>query len=203
MVGVGQLRDGPETFTAPKVTILGGTVAVGNNVAMFANGDVYISGNVTYAGSGGGWSLQPGNTTNVPSFILEATGNIYIDPGVSELDGIYVAHGKIYTCSNGFAPVAAVDIYDTCNTNQLTVNGSFSASQVNLERSIGTLSDASSGENLSSGVKTCANTAVKEPVCAAEIFNFSPEIYLSDPAVNQPNNGAPTYDAITSLPPVL
>jgi hypothetical protein len=39
--------------------------------------------------------------------------------------------------------------------------------------------------------------------CAAEIFNFSPELYLSTPDIQLPNNGAVQYDAVTSLPPVL
>ena len=55
----------------------------------------------------------------------------------------------------------------------------------------------------------CSNAGIRMAVntCAAEVFRFSPELYLwKDPTggvLRPPNNGAPTYDAITSLPPVL
>jgi hypothetical protein len=42
------------------------------------------------------------------------------------------------------------------------------------------------------------------PDCAAEIFNFNPELYMSQPGIT-PSYGAASgkYDAITSLSPVL
>lgn len=51
----------------------------------------------------------------------------------------------------------------------------------------------------------CSNQGlVSSPfTCAAEVFNFSPELYLSTPAVKTPNNGGIHFDAITSLPPIL
>jgi hypothetical protein len=190
-------------ITAANYTVNGGTVGVGKHVGVYVNGDVRITGaGIVYAGSGGGWTIQPGNST-VPSFLLEATGNIYIDPSVTELDGTYVAHGKIYTCDNGgFAPTAAAGMFGGCN-RQLTVNGTFTANQINLMRSLGSLDQAAAGEGLSGAPKACANLVGTAPICAAEIFNFSPETYLSIPAAALPSNGAPTYDAISSLPPVL
>ncbi len=39
--------------------------------------------------------------------------------------------------------------------------------------------------------------------CAAEVFDFSPDMYLSHPGTDSHDHGALHYDAITSLPPVL
>jgi hypothetical protein len=130
------------TDVAPPAGIINGnypqpgtTVNPGTNTSVFVNGNVYILGNIVYAGAG--WSLS-----NVPSFVLHATGNIYISPNVTELDGQYIAHGKIYTCadSSGFSPMAISNLYGSCN-NQLTVYGNFVATQVNLMRTFGSLRD--------------------------------------------------------------
>lgn len=97
----------------------------------FVNGDVYIGSNITY-----------GATTSVdtaPSFILKATGNIFIGPGVTRLDGVFMSEQNIYTCvtSNGKQPANS---YDTCK-NQLLVHGSFVADQIKLGRTFGSLRD--------------------------------------------------------------
>jgi len=142
---------------------------------------------------------------------LVATGNIYIDPGVKELDGVYIAKnddsgdkGNIYTCSvktgGTFTPEPAKTLYSNCD-NQLTVVGSFVADQVNLMRTYGTLKNSTTGTN-------CDNkgvTSSTRPTCAAEVFDFSPEVYLSNPAIESQggNGGATQYDSIESLPPVL
>lgn len=39
--------------------------------------------------------------------------------------------------------------------------------------------------------------------CAAEVFDFSPDLYLSNPAIMLPSYGADVFDSVTSLPPVL
>lgn len=85
-----------------------------------------------------------------------ATGNIYISPNVTELDGVYTtqplsvaAGGKIYTCSPPLASLTATDnipasfianAYTGCS-NQLTVYGSFVANQVVMMRTFGSLRD--------------------------------------------------------------
>ncbi len=208
-VGAAPLDNGAHTYNG-NLTLNGGTVGLGDNTALYVTGNVYISSNIIYGTNPGNtWTINPNNTTNVPSFVLVDTGgNIYVDPGVTELDGIYVAEaangkgGTIYTCGQAsFTPVAATGLYD-CN-NQLTVYGSFIADQVDLMRTFGTLDNAQSNENPQTGTtRLCAN-GVDAKVCGAEVFDFSPEMYLSNPAIQQPNNGAPTYNSITSLPPVL
>jgi hypothetical protein len=117
-------------------------IGTGNNISIFVTGDVYIANNIVYNTSG--WSYAPGNS-NIPSFVLHATGNIYISPSVNELDGLYISQGEIYTCSDDvdgqdFNAMPATELFSDCN-NQLTVDGSFVASQVNMMRTYGSLRD--------------------------------------------------------------
>lgn len=164
----------------------------GQNTSIFVTGDVYISNNITY---GTGWTID-----NIPSFVLKATGNIYIDPQVTRLDGRYVAQGKIYTCASNLRDVMPPIIqYGEC-ANQLTVTGSFSATQINLMRTFGSLRDTNGAGSCSSAAGAIRSSMRS---CAAEVFDFSPEIYLADPVVGPPTSNLKEYESITSLPPVL
>ncbi len=144
MFVVNPAKKGAYTHTG-NITIKENPPALGanQNVSLFVDGNVYISSDITYDQSTG-WTAG-----TAPSFVLHATGNIYIDPSVKTLSGLYIAqktnssatNGKIYTCadSSGFAPMSASGIYG-CK-NQLVVYGSFVANQVNLMRSFGSLRD--------------------------------------------------------------
>jgi hypothetical protein len=178
------------------------------NVSVYVNGDVTIAGNITYKNAS--W----GAIERIPSFRLIVKGNIYISKDVSQLDGIYVSQptsggsGQIYTCTNGSSPYSttASNFFTDCGQKQLLVNGAFIAKKVNLLRTFGSLRASSGGEHLSIGTsKTCTEGRTTNlGDCAAEIFNYTPEIYLSQPQENA--TSGPTvgrYDYITSLAPVL
>ncbi len=161
------------------LVISSGSVTGGNRPIIYVDGNVYITGNIT---------LSSGATlASLSSFYLVVKGNIYIAPGVTRLDGVYVAQpngatgGKIYTCTNstGNGPPTQSDLNNACKNTVLTVNGAFIAKELKLYRSTGTLS---------------ANTP-------AEIFNYTPATWLAAPDSIKDNYGG--YDAITSLPPVL
>jgi hypothetical protein len=47
------------------------------------------------------------------------------------------------------------------------------------------------------------NPSLTPHTCAAEVFDFSPELYLSSPAIAPTNGGGVQPTSITSLPPVL
>lgn len=180
------------------LVLSGSTIAVKQNTSLFVTGNVYISSNISYAG---GWAGQ----ADVPSFVVVATGNIYIDPSVTNLDGLYVAKtngsngGHIYTCANASGPISSGTVY-SCN-RQLVVHGSFVAKNIHLLRALGTLKDDASHSN-----GACHNNggiASNRPTCGAEVFDFSPEMYLSNPAIQPQGNGAVHYDSIITLPPIL
>lgn len=162
---------------------LPGMVPNGSHNTIYVDGNVYIASNIEFSGN------YPSGTADIPAYDIIATGNIYIDPGVTEIDGIFAAepdssgnNGIIYTCasSNGYSFTGAAldrNLYNTCNT-QLKVNGSLIAHQIRLLRASGSL---------------YGNTA-------AESVNFDPEVWLGGLGSNIPSE---TYDAITGLPPAL
>jgi len=160
----------------------------GNRIQVYVDGDVYIQKNILYAGA---WT-----TDNMPLFELIVRGNIYIDAGVQQLDGAYIAQkdtsggrGAIYTCATGPSILLPTDpaFYNICN-NKLTVNGSFTADQIHLLRTTGTVANSKT-DNPTTGTSS-----------AGEQFNFNPTLWIAQPPAASTNG---TYDAITSLPPVL
>jgi hypothetical protein len=96
--------------------------------------------------------------------------------------------GVIYTCARSVGSEYKYNdptLYADCNRS-LTINGSFIARSVQFLRTKGTLSQSAMGDTYGTSQ-------------AAEIFNYSPEMWLPR------NTGLPSskYDSITGLPPVL
>lgn len=162
-------------------------------VAEYRDGDLYISGNINFAG--GPWA----NLASIPSYYLAVKGNIYISSTVDNIDGVFIAQedpnrpntGRIYTCATGVGAIP--DEFQQANAcrRRLTVNGAFIARQVKFQRSI---------DDVNSGAPNETAAASR----AAEVFNFSPETYLATPheAVQRGSTRA-KYQYITSSPPVL
>lgn len=167
----------------------------GQVLVLYVDGDVTIEENIEAQNTS--WS----NANDIPSFVLIARGDIYIDSGVSAIDGVLIAQprsaangGNVYTCSIGHALPTAADmagVGSPCKTNPLTITGAVVARTVKLFRSNGSLKDATNAEQ-----------ATGPTAHAAERFLYSPEIWLRSNAVR----GTPTlgtYDAITGLPPIF
>jgi hypothetical protein len=196
------------------------TIPAGTQAAIFVNGNAYIGANITYAGANSGWSFN-----QIPSLWIIATGNIYIAPNVTQLDGVYVAQpnsssatgtsGLIYTCASSTGPFPLSYLYGNSTTNpssgcdqQLTINGAFIDQASILQRSYSSVRYSNPGENPQTiPTHSCGTpnqdvnpNQLSEPTCAAEVFNFSPEVYLSQPAL-KPLSGI--YEYITSLSPTL
>ncbi len=166
---------------------------------VFVDGDVFIDANITYAA--GPWTAP-----NIPSFYLIAKGNIYIDKDVTQLDGVYVAQpdaadarGNIYTCAKWTGITGALPDLDgtfmsECDGNPvpaaLTVNGSFIARSIKLLRTNGSL-------RASIPTETATDPSI------AEVFSFSPEMWLAAPFSYSSTTTGTKYDAISSMPPVL
>jgi len=178
---------GTGTFKATGPISISGNINPNQRTVLYVNGDVTINGNITYPGS---WNIN-----SLPMFQLIVSGNIYIDKGVTQLDGMYVAQtgapntGIIYTCTDLSTPYT-VNTSGTFNTpcqNKLTVNGAFIAKQVQLLRTKGTVKQSTAGE---------ASNSVNQ----AETFNYTPAVWMASP----PNAATQAkYDSITSLPPIL
>ena len=205
-VFAGDLGTGSYSIDGGPVRVKTGIISSGKHVSLYIKGDVFIEGDIKY--------VSGGSIATLPSFVLRATGNIYISNSVNQLDGAYIAHpdsdkkkGSIYTCATSAAQPGnfGTNGFDDCN-NQLVVNGVFIASKINLLRTFGDINDPTTGNQCTrkQASVTKTNSSDISGTCAAEIFKLSPEIYLNGTS-NSSNN--PTvrykYDYITNLPPIL
>jgi hypothetical protein len=181
------------------------TVPIGKQIAVYVTGNVYIDHNIRYDTAGRG-----NNKNNIPYLAVIVLGNIYIAPNVTQLDGLYVAQppvgaeatqGRIYTCGKNGSFFATNEINENCSANQLVVNGALIAQQVKFMRTFKSLKDSTVGEKPS-------NFGTGQGTNAAEVINYSGEMFmapspLKDPDDNAATVGADKYDAVFSLPPVF
>lgn len=182
--------------TAAPTTIGGATIPSNVSVRLYVEGDVMLAGDITanYAGAV--------DASQMPNFTLIVKGNIYIQPGVKELYGTYVAEGvgkgNIYTCSNGTSPIdtanystvppsALVNPYTQC-MNPLTFTGAVVAQKVHLGRTHGSLYQDT---NLATG-----------QAFASEVFKYNPLSWVYG-VVGPTTTSDDTYESMTTLPPVL
>jgi len=173
------------------------TVAAGSKVTIFIKGNIYINHNIVFAAD---------TADNTTKFALVVLGNIYIDPAVGQLDGWYIAQpasnnvsadeGAIWTCHDDSTtnPLAASYITTNCG-NELLVNGSLTAKQVNFMRVKGDISGASSSEDNPSGAAASSNIA--------EIINYTPEMVVGGPFFNSTSTNSFKVQSLVSLPPQL
>jgi hypothetical protein len=174
------ISDLQSTTVRKTATPIPGRTVTSSTDELFYKGDTLIFNDIKYATTS--WA----SVAAMPKFKLVVIGDIYIDRGVGQLDGLYVAlpdpatgkGGNIYTCSIGASAIAPTDpnYYTNCN-KQLTVNGAFVAKSVQFLRTFGSMSKPG----------------------AAEQFNYSPELWLPRTV----NSVGSDYNSITGLPPVL
>ncbi|MGB4759332.1 MAG: hypothetical protein WBP26_04740 [Candidatus Saccharimonadales bacterium] len=180
------------------VTLGGGTISEGDHVRVYVDGNVRITDDIVFSMT----SAALRERSKIPSVWIIATGNIYIDPNVGELNGVFVAQGKsidndtggFYSCITAaneftsFVPGASRYDYARCSAKTLTVNGSVIAKRLVLTRSHGSI-----------GATTNQTYA--------EIFNYSPLVWLSLSGIGGNATGSSElgngYQSITGLPPVL
>ncbi len=195
-IASGSVGTNKQTVITPpsRVTLTNTGAQYNKRHTVYVDGDVYIENDIKYTTS---WA----SVSEIPNFTLVVRGNIYISHNVSQLDGLYIAQpkngagGNIYTCSiGGTAPVSSV-MFANCGASeegrQLTVNGSFIAQRIVLNRTGFSLRHSTYKEKFDTSR-------------ASEIFNFSPELYLSPPVFkskSSPTSG--TYQSITTLAPIL
>lgn len=184
------LHPGRGAFEAGATTFPGGALQAGDKWTIYIDGDLFITGNITFNGS---WTAD-----TIPMLEVIVRGNIYIHPNVTRLDGSYIAQphaaggGTIFTCAGTASPpsLAAGAFFNSCN-NKLTVNGSFVAYNVWFLRTRGTSNQSGPGEAPGSAT-------------TAEEFNYGPAFWIAQPtSTNETDGQVDNYDAITSLPPVL
>jgi len=170
---------------------------------------IYVDGNVNIQASAGGkvgfatTSYEWNSIDSVPSLFVIASGNINVDHATTRLDGSFISQGgDISTCTvNGAYPTAS-QLTEQCR-NQLTVNGSFIGSEVNLLRTLGSLRESYPLE-VPVRDPTPADPAATTPASsrAAEIFIYNPTTWFIKGG-GLPSNSKIQIDSFTSLPPSL
>lgn len=204
------IADG-QHLTTSDLTITGGTINPGHRLTIFVKGNVHITGAIKYAP----YSITVNTVTNpvtyddsqVPKFTLVVQGNINIDPGVGQLDGLYIAqpndptdsvNGVISTCYDPNpgdtvgGPVWSLWIVQHCSA-KLTFNGAVIARETDLLRTNGNVTTAT--ENNLSNSYASANVS--------ELFNYNPNVVILGGGFF--NKSSTTYhiDSLISLPPVF
>ena len=164
------------------------SIPAGTTITMYVRGNVYIQNNIVYS---------PYTLDSVPRFNLYVSGNVYVNQGVTEIHGVYVTQvdpdaanpgttGIFTTCAHDATSTS--EQYATCNTRLKVVGAVASETELRMSRTHGTLTTTPDA-------RVAGGVVPAEP---AELFEYSPELWLSAPTSG--TIGAQTY---TSLPPVL
>ncbi|MBI5906560.1 hypothetical protein HY857_00715 [Candidatus Saccharibacteria bacterium] len=177
------------------------TLAKGERITIYAQGDVYINTNISYVNS----VLDPSY------FTLIVKGNIYIASGVTKLEGLYIAQpttmtndGNIWTCAvaNGgiFKPPTSAETSANCK-EKLIINGAVIAKHVTFNRvgGKGDLRNNSLYWTTSSDPETSSIDGTNK---AVEEINYIPEMVAGSPYLN-PIDSSSRLDYITVLPPLF
>lgn len=126
------------------------------------------------------------NTTQLPTLMLVAKGNVTINSNVSEIDGSIISEGGTINDCGGYT---GNDYFDACNT-PLTVRGTLTAKYLQLYRTNGN----STGTYYYSNPSSSPNP---NPNAAESIIDY-PQTWL------QPNlTTTPQVNSIENLPPVI
>ncbi len=189
---------------------ISGDVANGKKLVIFVNGDLQITGNTTLNIANTAWS----SVGNIPSLWVIVRGNIYIQPNVTQVDGVYIAQPKdpqsinlddpaatggfIYTCANGAAaptePMLTSTAAGGCG-RKLSINGSLTALGLRLYRTNGDISTQAINNETAAQARADVNIA--------EVFQFTPEFWLAGCNAGLNLCAQPGVPSIYSLPPVL
>lgn len=194
----------------------GGPVRIFASGAVTGTRKIFVEGDAIIGNDGADIinSTSWNSIYDIPSTVIVATGNIYIDGNVRRLDAILVSEGTVFTCTPSRlvlpSGVAGADITTVnpaefrdgglCYTNSLTINGAIVASSVRLWRTGGTLSRAFTG----SVVDSTGYQVYNEGLTQAETIRLAPDVYVAPRFGENPTNGEPgkkQYDSLISLPP--
>ena len=156
------------------------TIAAGTDLTVFVNGNAVISNNISYAS---GYDAD-----HVPKLALVVKGNVYIEPNVTQMDGLYIAQpssgttgGSFWTCHDGGTTTNPDGYYieSKCG-NKLTINGAVIAKEIDLVRTNGDVSGDS-----------------------AEVINYNPSMVIGGQFFNPTPAQNPPIDSLISLPPIF
>lgn len=191
-------------------SILGGigtyTLPSGSReLILVKNQDFHIDENVSFT------APTASNLATYPMlYVVDEGGNIYIDSNVTNIAGVFIdqptgtasnkasTNGNIFDCYSGHQVQTGTSPYDFSDsdpfnncTNELQVNGTFMAGNVDFQRSNGNVATAPSNDGCGAGTPD-AN--------AADIFCYSPLTWLVNPF---DSTAAPPTNYFSQVPPTL
>lgn len=177
------------------------TLARGERITIYTEGDVYINTNINYANS----VLDPSY------FTLIVKGNIYIGSGVTKLEGLYIAQpttgtndGNIWTCSVAsggiLRPPSSTETSANCK-EKLVINGAVVAKHVTFNR-VGGKGDLRNNSLYWTTSSDKETSSIDGSNKAVEEINYIPEMVMGSPYLNAIDNSS-RLDAITVLPPLF
>ena len=193
-------------------------IADGTSITIYVDGDVILGSDADETSIGyqnSSWT----NVDDIPGIFIIARGNIYVNNAIEDLNGVFVAQpneetdalyeasGEIHTCYNREEDRNLVEWYAAnpsaageflagqCN-RKLTITGSALAKNIELLRTIGTVSSAEDNETERLGNSNNV----------AEVFRFNPLLYTNRGA-GVPRSDDTTnvveFESILSLPPAF
>lgn len=180
-------------------------------IRIYVNGDLIINNPISFAT--GPWA----STAQIPRLTIIVNGNIYIHNTVTRLDGVFIAQadsrpeipnvyipGTVYTCTKVDGTLfTQAELYGQCN-HQLVINGALVANRVKFLRTFGSTRDSRGINERPTGNATCSNGGLAASAsCAAEVINYTPEIYMAPPEPGSPGSGGGRYDYIVFPPPIF
>lgn len=169
-------------------------VGNGKSITIYVKGSVFITKNIRYQS----WTIDAA-ANHAPYLTIIAEGDIHIDPGVSSIEGLFIAQpnsggngGNFSTCSpGGDDPADSGEIVQFCR-DKFTVYGSVIAKHVlplrHDNRADGTLWRDGGGSDTS------------------EIFSFTPSMLLGIPNLKDPDAGTVlpnSLEGLFRLPPIF
>jgi hypothetical protein len=169
-------------------TTLNGLSGVKNRWTLFVDGDLYITDNITYAGG----ANTLGGTASLGVVV---TGNLYIGPGVTQLDGFYVvgkkdstianktSAGVVNTCAQftpSFKTLNSGLSYNDCNRG-LKINGVLMAKTFRFNRTVRPARDVSGNiVNPSEFVDFGTQYFAVTPPGFSDLQKFNPPVYVKE-----------------------
>lgn len=131
----------------------------------------------------------PFNDATASVLLINATGDIYINSGVSYVEAILRTAGTLHTCSNGAAVPATSTWHVNCRS-KLRIYGSVQAASIEFARSIGTRLLAATNEQA---------TQPQGNDSAAEVIEFPPYLYFVTPYLKDQSTS--TFKSMYSAAP--
>ncbi len=204
--GTGTITSNDAQFNAEANAVAaGGVKVISHSGNLSASGfgsfrgdlEIYVDGNLTITGdmnyAVGGY----GSVDSLPHIRFVVKGDIFVQPGVTRLEGEYIAMplnaatgGNIYTCAPtvNSTPTYSQLTNDCTSAAQLRFFGAVLARRVHLHRLAGTVGDDTGADYLGS--------------TSSEVFIESPFHWLRKSTAGS-GSGSVRYESYSSLPPIL